>query len=57
MKACPHHIVSRAWCYDHYLSKLTLCDLGLYHMYTSMCTNVLVLHIFIDYSYDGLTLG
>ena len=37
VKAYRHHTVSRAWCYDHYVSKLTLCDLGLYHMYTSIC--------------------
>ena len=49
MKAYRHHTVSRAWCYDHYVSKLTLCDLGLYHMYTS---NVIVLHILIDFSHD-----
>ena len=45
---CPHHTVSRAWCYDHYVSKLTLCDFVPYAM-LYMCTNVLVLHIFIDF--------
>ena len=43
MKACPHHTVSRVWCYDHYVSKLTLCDLGQYHiMYTTCSISVLM---------------
>ena len=47
MKACPHHTVSRAWCYDHYVSKLTLCDLGLYHMYTSICVLMYLYYIYL----------
>ena len=47
VKASPHHTVSRAWCYDHYVSKLTLCDLGLYHMYTSMCVLMYLYYIYL----------
>ena len=47
MKASPHHTVSWAWCYDHYVSKLTLCDLGLYHMYTSICVLMYLYYIYL----------
>ena len=47
MKACPHHTVSRVWCYDHYVSKLTLCDLGLYPMYTSICVLMYLYYIYL----------
>ena len=47
MKACQLHTVSRAWCYDHYVSKLTLCDLGLYHMYTSICVLMYLYYIYL----------
>ena len=47
VEACPHHTVSRAWCYDHYVSKLTLCDLGLYHMYTNICVLMYLYYIYL----------
>ena len=47
VKAYPHHTVSGAWCYDHYVSKLTLCDLGLYHMYTSICVLMYLYYIYL----------
>ena len=47
VKACPHHTVSWAWCYDHYVSKLTLCDLGLYHMFTSICVLMYLYYIYL----------
>ena len=46
MKACPHHTVSRAWCYDHFVGKLTSCYLGLYHMYISKCVLMYLYYIY-----------
>ena len=36
-----------AWFYDHYVSKLRVCDLGLYHMYTSMCVLMYLYYIYL----------
>ena len=55
VKACPHHTVSRAWCYDHFVSKLASCYLGLFHMYISICVLMYLYYIYLlisamDYS-------
>ena len=51
VKACPHHTVSQAWswrwCYDHFVGKLTLCYLGLYHMYISRCVLMYLYYIYL----------
>ena len=41
--------MSWAWCYvyDHYVRKLTLCDLGLYHRYTSICVLMYLYYIYL----------
>ena len=47
VKACPHHTVSRAWCYDHFVGKLTSCYLGLYHMHVSKCVLMYLYYIYL----------